>query len=389
MRSLFVARTLAKLGKLGIVVVPPGPPSPAGLKKAIDEFDDVTVVPVHSRPVRGVISRIQHDLVPSHLNTHESAVDESNRSFIEKRVHDSDVVWIHTVRAANSIGIRYWPHSILDIDDLHSQLYASIARAASSHVRSLLDYRMALIWRRRERQLAQRFDVLCTCSEQDRRALGPAENVHVVRNGFPLPASPSAYKPTSPPRIGFIGYLDYIPNRDGLEWFIRNVWPSVRQTATNARLRIVGRGSEPFSNMADGIDGIGYLDDPGEEIASWTAMIVPIRFGGGTRVKIAEAFSRRRPVVATGMGAFGYDVRSGEELLIADDPADFAKACLRLLSEPRLAEAIVERAWKRFVAEWSWEAMEASVVAAVGSCLASPRNCPAGQIYGKAHKWQV
>jgi hypothetical protein len=107
-----------------------------------------------------------------------------------------------------------------------------------------------------------------------------------------------------------------------------------------------------------------------DEIASWSAMIVPIRFGGGTRVKIAEAFARRCPVVTTAVGAFGYDVHDGKEVLLADRPEDFASACVRLLRNPQLGEALSETAHKRFLQEWTWDSFQNNVVAVMDECLA-------------------
>jgi polysaccharide biosynthesis protein PslH len=114
---------------------------------------------------------------------------------------------------------------------------------------------------------------------------------------------------------------------------------------------------------------LGWVNDTAEEISSWSMMIVPIHVGGGTRVKIAEAFSRKCPVVATSLGAFGYEVSDNEELLLADSPETFANACLTLLADPELGKLLAERAWERFCREWSWSAIGPKVAAAVQACL--------------------
>ncbi len=82
-------------------------------------------------------------------------------------------------------------------------------------------------------------------------------------------------------------------------------------------------------------------------------MIVPIKFGGGTRVKIAEGFARKCPVVSATIGAFGYGVRNGDELLLADRADDFASACVRLLRNPQLGEALSEKAHRLFLQQWT------------------------------------
>jgi glycosyltransferase involved in cell wall biosynthesis len=132
----------------------------------------------------------------------------------------------------------------------------------------------------------------------------------------------------------------------------------------------MGDGTDSFTeaDSAD-IDGLGWVGDSQQEIATWSLTIVPIRFGGGTRIKIAEAFSRKCPVVSTRLGAFGYDLRSGDELLLADDPRAFADACLAILTNKQLGEQLTERAWKKYAANWTWSAIGPKVEAAVEHCL--------------------
>jgi glycosyltransferase involved in cell wall biosynthesis len=115
--------------------------------------------------------------------------------------------------------------------------------------------------------------------------------------------------------------------------------------------------------------GLGWLEDPGDEIASWSAMIVPIRFGSGTRVKIAEGFARKCPVVATKIGAFGYAVKNGKEFLLADTAADFASACVLLLKQPEFGEALAETAHNSLLSRWTWESFEGSVRSVVQGAL--------------------
>jgi glycosyltransferase involved in cell wall biosynthesis len=156
-----------------------------------------------------------------------------------------------------------------------------------------------------------------------------------------------------------------------MEWFIRDVWPRIKQMVPDARLRLIGKGSDTgFPAMGPDIDGLGYVKDPADEIATWSATIVPIKIGGGTRIKIPEAFSRKCPVVSTTLGAFGYEVVNGEELFLADSAEDFGKACVRLMTDRALAVRISDRAWKRYLREWTWDSIGVSVERAIQACLA-------------------
>ena len=111
------------------------------------------------------------------------------------------------------------------------------------------------------------------------------------------------------------------------------------------------------------------MPDAAAEMATWSGMVVPIHVGAGTRGKIAHAFSVKCPVVSTSLGAYGYDVRDGRELLLAESAADFAAACIRIVTEPDSGEAMAERAWQQFLTHWSWTAIEPRVWATAEECL--------------------
>jgi glycosyltransferase involved in cell wall biosynthesis len=136
---------------------------------------------------------------------------------------------------------------------------------------------------------------------------------------------------------------------------------------------LIGSGSETFSHLGSDIQGLGWVADPGPEIATWAAMVVPIRMGGGTRIKIAEGFARQCPVVSTSLGAYGYDVTDNEELLLADSAGAFAAACIALLKSSDLRKRLTEKAFVKFRERWTWEAVASRVEAAVHDCLEKGR----------------
>jgi glycosyltransferase involved in cell wall biosynthesis len=144
----------------------------------------------------------------------------------------------------------------------------------------------------------------------------------------------------------------------------------VKRDVPGARLRLVGKDSDaPWKPEASDVQALGYLTDPADEIATWSAMIVPVLHGAGTRVKIADGFSRKCPVVSTYLGAYGYDVRNGRELLLADDPREFAAACVAFIRDRTAARAITERAYKAFLEKWTWDAVAPRVCAAAKDAL--------------------
>jgi glycosyltransferase involved in cell wall biosynthesis len=358
------------LGKVSLVIASSEDIDQESLDRTRNEFDVRYIARVKPYPLKNYRERIRFELDPLFLNTHFSAVSEHDREIVLQVIQEYDVIWVHTVRTANDFRIYRWPRTVVDIDDIQSRFYVSSVKTNSGITRSLLDYRMSLIWRRREGLLKNRFDVIAVCSENDRRYLENAPRIHVVPNGFAPSSQVPDHTPAVPVRIGFIGLLNYMPNRTGIDWFIRKIWPRIKRDAPDARLRLVGRdGDKGLPGMGPDIDGLGYVDNPTDEIATWSAMIIPIQVGGGTRVKIAEAFSRKCPVVSTTLGAFGYDVHDGEELLLADNPEKFAEACIRLMTDRALGERLSKNALRRFLREWTWDSIGESVERAVQTCL--------------------
>jgi glycosyltransferase involved in cell wall biosynthesis len=98
-------------------------------------------------------------------------------------------------------------------------------------------------------------------------------------------------------------------------------------------------------------------------------MIIPVRYGGGTRIKIADAFSRKCPVVSTTVGAFGYEVDDGRHLLLADRPEEFSRACVDLVLNPARGTELAATAWTDFEKKWTWDAIAPKICAAAEHCI--------------------
>jgi glycosyltransferase involved in cell wall biosynthesis len=164
----------------------------------------------------------------------------------------------------------------------------------------------------------------------------------------------------------FVGTLGYYPNEEGIVYFCTRVLPLIRQASPrDVRVLVVGPGASPaIQDVAHARDVslIGPVPDVRTVYRDADAVIVPIRAGGGTRIKVLEAFSYRRPVVATTLGVEGIAAQSGEHFLRGDTPAELADACLRLLVSPPLAERLADNAYVLF--------RHAYTIEAASNCLA-------------------
>lgn len=370
LRALHIGRALQYFGRPSLVVAGAHPIESEVRTKTAAEYDIAGEINVLPCPHRGLTFRAASILNPNFTNIHGVAAGAADEAWLADFQKQFDLTWFFNLRTANYFAKACWRGSVVDVNDLPSTMERSRLRTGlnlGSRLKSTLR-----LWElcQHERRLRRRFDVLAVCSEADRRMLGNRPGIHVIPNGVSKPVSLPERKPSQPPRIGFMGLYSYEPNLDGVRWFIRHCWDSVKAEIPGVRLRLVGEASDgPLKPDDSSVDGLGWVERPEAEIASWSLMIVPIRFGGGTRVKVADAFSKKCPLVSTRFGALGYDVQHGRELLLADDPDEFAAACVSLITGPQAASAMAERAYRKCLEQWTWEAIAPRVWETVEECL--------------------
>jgi glycosyltransferase involved in cell wall biosynthesis len=365
LRSRHLCQLLARHGEVRVVLAGENKVSATG-KKSIGGFELARTIQFRPAPSRSIAGRLRNEFDPRWMQTHPFTAAAADREWLAAEVPQHDLVWIYSLPIANAFGCWRWPRSVLDIDDIPSGYYRSLLSRARGVKEKLRWQRQIFQWRRREKLLDERFDAISVCSEPDRKFLGSAENIFTIPNGFAAPEKNPERRLATPPRLGFVGKLDYEPNHEGVHWFVKNVWPLILEKIPAATLRLVGTGTDKENWPAKkNIEPLGFVADGAGEMATWSLSIVPVLTGGGTRIKIAEAFSRRCPVVATPLGAYGYEVADGRELLLAETPAAFAERCLKILNDATLGAALAENAWQKFLRHWTWEAQADRVTAAV------------------------
>jgi glycosyltransferase involved in cell wall biosynthesis len=216
--------------------------------------------------------------------------------------------------------------------------------------------------RRLEAALDDIYGYVVTVSEDDKRALAdsyPADRIVVVENGV----DPAAYRTELPvdKRSGviFTGSLDWYPNIDGLTWFAQSIHQHIIASVPDCRVSIVGRRpASALQATLAGKPGVAVIPDVPQiqpYLHAARVMMVPLRIGGGSRLKILEAMAAGVPVVSTGKGAEGLAVTPGENIIIEDDPRQFAAAVVRLLHDDVLHAEITRRGWELVSSRYSWE----------------------------------
>ena len=169
-----------------------------------------------------------------------------------------------------------------------------------------------------------------------------------------------APKPQAPiADLVFLGSMDWMPNIDGIMWFVSEVLPLIWKRKPDCSLVIAGRTpSREVVKLAETdsrIQVTGTIPDVRPYLWGSAVSIVPLRIGGGTRLKIYEAMAAKIPVVSTHIGAEGLDVDDGGNIFIADQPADFAERCLTLLENTRERTRIATFAFELIRSRYSWE----------------------------------
>jgi glycosyltransferase involved in cell wall biosynthesis len=374
LRALHIGRALRKIGDVTLMVVSSDDLDDDVVKKTASEFEVLQPVRVKTAPNRSVVQRLRWAFDTQYLNVHGCAADDADRARLVNSLGDFDLLWVLNSRTPNILNQWHWPRSVLDLDDVPSTFHRSVWQNGSDPKRRLKAGIQSILSTRRERFWKERFSVLSVCSEADRQQLGGGPHIHVIPNGFERPLQMPVPKPSNPPRIGFIGLYSYPPNLEGMKWFLRECWPQIKQQVPDARLRLAGKDTDgPLRPDGADIDALGWIDDPAEEIATWSLTVIPLLHGAGTRIKLADAFSRKCPVVSTSLGAFGYEVEHGRELLLADKPAEFANACVSLIRNPERGSQLAENAFSAFLKKWTWDAIEPRIHAAAEDALSQQR----------------
>jgi glycosyltransferase involved in cell wall biosynthesis len=162
----------------------------------------------------------------------------------------------------------------------------------------------------------------------------------------------------------FTGSMDWLPNEDAIQYFTREIMPMVKERVPDVTLTVVGRN--PYASLVElskrdpSVIVTGRVEDVRPYMDGAAAYVVPIRVGGGTRLKIYEAMAMEQPIVSTTIGAEGLPVRDGAHLLIADTPQEFAAAVVRVLTDKPLAGALGASAARLVREEFGWERVAAS-----------------------------
>lgn len=229
--------------------------------------------------------------------------------------------------------------------NVETEIFVRHAQQASSRVMRLLWAQQARKMRRFEQASLRRYDRVIAVSERDASIFArqfDCDHVSPIPTGVDLDyfnfSDPLPADSEQGGLVVFTGSMDWDANINGVQFFLRDIWPLILKRRPQARFDIVGRNPAAsllkLAKETKGVHFTGRVDDVRPHVRSGQVFVIPLRVGGGTRIKTFEAMAMGCPVVSTTLGVEGLDVCDGEHLLIRDDPAAFAEAVLSLLEQP-------------------------------------------------------
>jgi glycosyltransferase involved in cell wall biosynthesis len=259
----------------------------------------------------------------------------------------------------------------LIIFDAHNATWTVVARIIANapwFLRPILSLEAKRI-KAYEGMLLERFDRTMVVIEPDRDALlqtvDPIRAAQLKERIFTIPIAvdvaklqPTQRQPDST-NILSLGSLNYPPNADGIRWFLREIFSKIQREVPNASLTVVGKDPpadflEMVAQSSGAIKVTGYVPDLEPYMREAALMVVPVRAGGGMRVRLLEAFARAMPAVTTTIGLEGIEANHGEHVLVADDPNSFAEAAVRLLRDPDLQHRLGENGRRLAQEKYDW-----------------------------------
>ena len=286
------------------------------------------------------------------------------RNRINERLNgsDVDVLICDFLTPAVNIDFHFDCPTVLFQHNVEAMIWKRHYQIQQNAVKKVYLYAQWLKMRAFEERMCRKFDAVIAVSADDRDQMRADYSLDTVFD-VPTGVDTEFFKPTGvterdPMNLVFTGSMDWLPNDDAIRYFTDDILPIIRRKVPNVSLTVVGRNPSPYltelAKKDPSINVTGRVDDVRPYMEKAAAYVVPLRIGGGTRLKIYEAMAMEKPIVSTTVGAEGLPVQNETELLLADNAQSFAEAIVRLLKNPELSERIGTRAARTVRERFGW-----------------------------------
>ena len=253
--------------------------------------------------------------------------------------------------------------SVLSQQNVDSAIWRRLCGETTNPFYKFAYWTQQLAFQRYERVLSPRFDAVTCTSDIDADVFQrycAADTLEIIPNGVDVAHYQPDFTSEASAHLIYIGSMDWYPNEDAVAFFADEVLPSIQDKVPDVKFSIVGGNpSARVQKLAEreGVVVTGRVPEIKPYFAEATVFVVPLRIGSGTRLKILEALAMGKAIVSTTVGAEGLDLKDGEEIFIADEPAIFAGAVTRLLTDASLRRRIGENGRARVEQDYDWRSI--------------------------------
>ncbi len=340
---------------LSFVSEPPGPAQLAEMRQLCPEVQTVVYRPFNpgrARALLGFFSRRPRSVVDTFNVEMQTLVTQA----VAQTQFDL-VIASELDMAPYAVSVPRLPRILEELE------LTTLFEQYSLEIRPLKKFLAGLRWWKLTGYIAKlmhMFNAVTVVSEPERQRLqkiSPGAVIEVIPNGVDTAYNAPGLAQPQPNTLVYSGALTYNANFDAVDFFLRDVFPAIRQQQPAAQLFVTGKvDGVPIERLpqAQNVTFTGYLNDIRPKIAASWVNVVPLRMGGGTRLKILESLALGTPVVSTGKGAEGLNLEPERDILLADTPADFAGAVLRLLADPSLRQRLSSVGRQTVEARYGW-----------------------------------
>jgi len=370
-RTYQMLRALRRNHRVTYLTLDDGTAAPDAEELA-QEYADV-VVRIPFAPAKKSTARFYLDLFRNIASPLPYAISRYESPALRERVkaicdtEDIDVVVCDFLTPSLNVPDDITHPTVLFQHNVEAMIWQRHVSVATNFVKRAY---MGAQWRRmlhHERAECARFDQVIAVSPEDAAVFADQFGVRRVSD-VPTGVDTEFFRPSggvtqNPYELVFTGSMDWMPNEDAIRWFTQDILPRIRVQVPTVSLTVVGRNPpsavRALAEIDAGITVTGSVPDVRPYIERAAVFVVPIRIGGGTRLKIFEAMAMERSVVSTTIGAEGLPLRNGVDVVLADEPQSFADAVADLLLDPARAAAIGRAAADEVRAEYGWDRVAA------------------------------
>jgi sugar transferase (PEP-CTERM/EpsH1 system associated) len=384
-RTYNMLRALRREHRVTYLTLDDGTAAPDAVERATEEYcHDLVRVPFATAPKRSarffaelaanVLSPLPYAVAKYRSTAMRAAVERAARS------GDVDVVVCDFLFPSVNVPDRLGVPTVLFQHNVEAMIWERHADVAAGRLKRRY---MREQWRRMRRHEAdecRRFDHVVAVSPQDAAAF--ARDYGVDASDVPTGVDTEYFRPSGreaprPNNLVFTGSMDWMPNEDAVLWFASEILPRVRARVPDATLTVVGRHPPPrvraLADAGRGVEVTGSVPDVRPYMERAAAFVVPIRVGGGTRLKVYEAMAMEKPLISTPVGAEGLPLRDGVDAILAEEPGAFADAVVSVLGDPGRARSLAASGAELVRARYGWDRVAAQFAAACEATAAGRR----------------